>query len=51
MIENFWFTVNFIFYVASKLSMQTCDPKIGSAHGVGSLSIFMPLDNLTLQYV
>jgi hypothetical protein len=31
--------------------MQTCDPKIGSAHGVGNISIFMPLDNLTLQYI
>jgi hypothetical protein len=31
--------------------MQTCDPKIGSAHGVGNMSIYMPLDPLILEYV
>lgn len=31
--------------------MQTCEPKIGSAHGVGNLAIFMPLDSLTLSYI
>lgn len=31
--------------------MQTCEPKIGSAHGIGDLSIFMLLDNLTLSYI
>jgi len=31
--------------------MQTCDPKIGSAHGTGNVCIYMPLDNLILQYV
>lgn len=31
--------------------MQTCEPKIGSAHGIGNLAIFMPLDSLTLSYI
>jgi len=51
MKKDFLYIVNNIFNLASKLSMQTCDPKIGSAHGTGNLSIFMPLDNLTLQYI
>lgn len=31
--------------------MESCDPKIGSAQGVGKVSIYMPLDKLTLSYV
>ncbi len=50
-IRSYLFTVIFDNYLASKLSMQTCEPKIGSAHGVGNISIFMPLDPLILQYV
>jgi len=42
---------NFFINLASKLSMESCDPKIGSAQGVGKVSIYMPLDKLTLSYV
>lgn len=31
--------------------MQSCQPKIGSAHGAGNISIYMPIDNLTLSYI
>jgi hypothetical protein len=31
--------------------MQTCEPKVGSAHGTGNISIYMPLDDLVLSYV
>lgn len=31
--------------------MESCDPKIGSAQGVGDVSIYMPLDALTLSYI
>lgn len=31
--------------------MQSCDPKIGCANGSGKVSIYMPIDNLTLSYI